>query len=104
MTSRQGKKYILIIYVYDANAIIAAPLNSRPGSHILESYTKQVEQLINRGYIPQVHWLDNETLASLKKYNRQEDIEEQLVSPHIHRVNSVEQAISAWNYHFIAGL
>ena len=42
MTSIQGNKYILIMYVYDANLILAAPLKSMSGSHILEAYTKKV--------------------------------------------------------------
>ena len=35
ITSSQGNKYILIMYVYGANTIIASPLKSRSGSHIL---------------------------------------------------------------------
>ena len=42
MTSIRGNKYLLIMYVYDANAILAELLNNRSGSHILESYTKKV--------------------------------------------------------------
>ena len=52
ITSSQGNKYILIMYLYDANAILASPMNSRSVSHILEAYTKQVEHLTHRGYIP----------------------------------------------------
>ena len=40
ITSSPGNKYILIMYVYDANAILKEPLKSRSGSHILETYTK----------------------------------------------------------------
>ena len=93
MTSSQGNKYVLIMYVYDSNAILEASLKSRSFSHILEAYTKQVENLTNVGYIRCVPWRDNEALASLNKYNRQEDIEYQLVPPHIQCVNSAERAI-----------
>ena len=71
MMSSQGKKYVINMYVYDANTILEERLNSRYGSHILEAYTKQVEHLTNRGYTPWVHWLDNEAYTSLKKYNQQ---------------------------------
>ena len=37
----QGNKYIIIMYLYDSNEILASPLNSRSGSHIMEAYTKQ---------------------------------------------------------------
>ena len=70
ITSIRGNKYILIIYVYDANAILAAPLKSRSGIHILEEYNKKLEHLNNGGYIPRVHWLDNEASDSPKKYNK----------------------------------
>ena len=60
MTSSQGNIYILIMYVYDVNTILAAPLKSRSGSHIMQAYTKQVENINNRGYRPRVHWLGNE--------------------------------------------
>ena len=41
MMSSLGKKYILIMYVYYANMILAAPLKSRYDIHILESHTKK---------------------------------------------------------------
>ena len=55
MPSSLGNNHVLIMYVYDANAVLAEPLNSRSGSHILEAYTKQLEHLKNRGYKPRVH-------------------------------------------------
>ena len=65
--SSRGYKYVLIMYLHDANAILAEPLKSKSGSHILESYTKKVEHLTNRVYRPGLHWLDNEASDSLKK-------------------------------------
>ena len=104
ITSSRGNKYILITYIYDDNAILSSPLNIISGSHIVEAYTKQVEHLTHRWYRPRVHWLDNEASDSLKKYNKQKDIDYQLVPPHIHRVNASEQAIMKWKDHFIAGI
>ena len=71
MNSSRGNKYVLIMYVYDANAILSEPLKSKSSSHILEAYTKKVEHMTNRGYRSWVHWIDNEASASLKKYNQQ---------------------------------
>ena len=102
ITSCRGNKYILIMYVYDANAILASPLKSIPDSHILEDYTKQVEQLTHREYRPRVHWLDNQASASLNKYNKQKYIDYRFVTPHIHRVNAAERSIMTWKYRFIA--
>ena len=59
MTSSWGNKYVLIIYVYYASTITVEPLKIRSGSYILEAYTKQIEHLTKRGYIPRVHFLDS---------------------------------------------
>ena len=99
ITSIRVNKYILIMHVYDYNAILSSPLKSSFVSHILKSYTKQVEHLTNIGYIQRVHWLDNESSASLNKYKKQKDIEYQLVPPHIHRVNAAERAIRTCKYY-----
>ena len=91
--SSQGNKNILIMHVYDDNAILTSPLKSRSSSHIMGAYTKQVEYLTHIGYRPRVHWLDNKAAASLKKYNKQNYIDYNLMLPHIHRVNSADRAI-----------
>ena len=104
ITSSRGNKYILIMYVYDDNSNLTSPVNSRSVRHTLEAFTKQVEHITNIEYIPWVHWLDNEALASLNKYNKQKDIEYQLATPHIHPVNAAEWAIRTWKDNFFAGI
>ena len=47
MMSSRGNKYILIMYVYDPYSTLEEPLKIRSCNHILEAYTKQVEQLTN---------------------------------------------------------
>ena len=42
MTSSRGKKCVLIMYLYDANAILEKNLKSRSRSYILEAHTKKV--------------------------------------------------------------
>ena len=91
--SWSGTRHVLLMYVYDANAILAEPLNSRSRSHILEAYTRQAKHLTNKGYRPRVRWLDNEESEILSGYNRQEDIGYELVPPQIHCVNVAERAI-----------
>jgi hypothetical protein len=39
ITSSQGHKYILILYDYDSNAILAKPIKSRSAGDILRAYT-----------------------------------------------------------------
>ena len=104
ITSSRETHYIVIMYVYNANSILASPLNIRSDSHILEAYNKQVEHITTTQYIPWVYWLDNEASASLRKYKKQKDIEHQLVLPHIHHVNAAEREIRKWINHFNAGI
>jgi hypothetical protein len=51
-----------------------------------------------------MHWLDNKASNLLKTYNQEQQIEYQLVPPHIHRRNAAELAIRTWKNHFVAGL
>ena len=104
MTSSGGNKYVLIMYVYNTNTILAELLNSRSVSHILEAYTKKVKHLKNRGYIPRVHFMDNKASSILRNYNHQKDTGYPLVLPHVYHVNSADRAIRTWKYRFIAGL
>jgi hypothetical protein len=60
--------------------------------------------MVQRGYKPQTHWLDNEASNALKNYNQTEGITYQLVPPHNHRRNAVERAIRTWKNHFTVGL
>jgi hypothetical protein len=55
VTSSQGHKYILILYDYNSNAILAEPIKSRSGSDILRAYTKLFDYLQQRGFKPRTH-------------------------------------------------
>ena len=102
--SSRGYKYILILYSYDANAILAEPLKSRTAEDILQAYKKLVIHLTQRGYKPQTHWLDNEASEIMKQYDMEETITYQLAPPYTHRRNAAERAIRTWKNHFIAAL
>jgi hypothetical protein len=105
VTSRQGHKYILILYEYDSNAILTERLKSRNGGEILQAYTKLFEYLKQRGLKPQTHWLDNnEAPRALKSYDTQQQVTYQLVPPDMHRRNAAERAIRTWKNHFTACL
>jgi hypothetical protein len=59
----------------------------------------------HRGRALLMHWMDNEVSAGLKSLLTKEfGLAYQLVPPHIHRRNAVEQAIRTFKNHFIAGL
>ena len=104
VTSSNGHQYVLVLYDYDTNGILTEPLKNRTGGEILRAYQKLHAYLTNRGFRPRTHWLDNEASAALKQFNHQQQVEYQLVPPHMHRRNAAERAIRTWKNHFLAGL
>jgi hypothetical protein len=103
-TSSRGNKYVMILYDYDSNAILAEPLKSKSEGEMIRAYTKLHEYLSGRGLKPRLQKLDNECPAGLKRFMTQNEVDFQLVPPHIHQRNSAKRAISSWKDHFIASL
>jgi hypothetical protein len=104
VTSRRGNKYIMILYDYDSNSILAEPMKSRTDDEIIPSYQALHDRLIAAGLKPRLQKLDNEASRCLKQFLNTNDIEFQLVPPHSHRRNAAERAIRTFKNHFIAGL
>ncbi len=105
VTSSQGNQYIiLVLYDYDTNAILTEPLKNRTGTEILKAYQKLHDYLTQRGFKPHTHWLDNEASNALKQFNQKNQVNFQLVPPHMHRRNAAERAIRTFKNHFVAGL
>jgi hypothetical protein len=102
--SSNGYRYMLVMYHYDTSAILVAPLKTRHGNELLRGYTKLYQHLNKRGFRPTTHWLDNEASNALKSFNHMQDVEYQVVPPHVHRHNSAERAIRTWKNHFVAGI
>ena len=102
--SNRGANYILVVYEYDSNAILVRPLRNRSAPEIKNAFQNVVHYLTVRGLRPRLHTLDNEASTILRDYLRAEDVEYQLVPPHIHRRNASERAIRTFKNHFIAGL
>ena len=82
--SSNGNLYVMVIYVYEANGILAAPLKNRTGAHLLETYQNLFQELELVGFKPKLHILDNEASSNLKYFLRNEKINFQLVPPNTH--------------------
>jgi hypothetical protein len=104
VTSSRGTKYVMVLYDYDSNAVLTEPLKNRTGQELFRAYTTLHQYLCQRGFTPQVHWLDNEAAQNIKDYDKANHVDFQLVPPHSHRRNAAERAIRTWKNHFIAGL
>ena len=82
--SNRGANYILVVHDYDSNAILVRPLCNRTATEIKRVFQSVVHYLNAWGLRPRLHTLDNEASTILRDYLRSEDVEYQLVPPHIH--------------------
>jgi hypothetical protein len=103
-TSLSGNKYILILYDYDSNIVLSAPMKNRGDKDTERAFDSLIQSLIIRGLKPNLQRLDNEASLALRKYLTKQGIDYQLASPHIHRSNNAERAIQTFKKHFIVGL
>jgi hypothetical protein len=104
VVSSKGNTYIMILYDYDRNAILAQPIKDRTAPELLKAFQVMEQELVARGLKSKLMKLDNEASKLLKKYLHQQDITFQLVPPYSHRRNSAERAIKSFKDHLIAGL
>jgi hypothetical protein len=104
VVSSKGNKYIMILYDYDSNAILAQPIKDRTAPELLKAFKFMEQELVARGLKPKLMKLDNEASKLLKTYLHQQDITFQLVPPYSHRRNSAERAIRSFKDHLIAWL
>jgi hypothetical protein len=96
ITSSHGNKYIMVLYDYDSNVILAEPLKSRSELKMVQGYSKLHGPLTEHGLKPILQKLDNEAPSGLKIFMNQQHVNYQLVPPHIHRCNAAKCAISSF--------
>jgi hypothetical protein len=104
VVSSKGNTYIMILYDYDVNAILAQPIKDRTAPELLKAFQITEEVLVARGLKPKLMKLDNEASKLLKTYLHQQDITFKLVPSYSHRRDSAERAIISFKDHLIAGL
>ena len=91
--SSNGNKYIFVLYDYDSNCILTEPIRNRTAIELLRAYSKVQTLLKQCGFTPKLQRLDNEASTILKDYMHEQQIDFQLVPPHMHRRNAAERAI-----------
>jgi hypothetical protein len=64
-TSLSGKKYILILYDYDSNSVLSAPVNDRGDKDMVRAFDLLIQSLIIRGLKPLQNqsWEVRETMS-----------------------------------------
>jgi hypothetical protein len=103
-TSISGNKYILILYDYDSNSVLYAPMKNRGDQEMVRAFDLLIQSLIIRGLKPSLQRLDNEASLVLRSYLTKQEIYYQLAPPHIHQRNNAERVIQTFKKHVIAGL
>ena len=103
-TSSRGMKYVMIFYIYDANAIIAYPLRNRTAKEMLETYQDLYQKLTKLGFKPKLHKLDNEISKEVEDFVLEQHTLLQYTPLDMHRQNAAEKAIQTWKMHFKSGL
>jgi hypothetical protein len=63
--AQDGNLFVLVLYMYDDNAIIVEPLKNHTKGEQLAAYTRILNQVPGRTPL-QMHWTDNKALAGLK--------------------------------------
>jgi hypothetical protein len=88
VASSKGNRYIMILYDYDSNAILAQPIKDRTAPELLKAFQIMEQELVARGLKPNLMKLENEASKLLKAYLHQQDITFQLVPSYSHRRNT----------------
>ena len=102
--SSRGYKYIMILYEYDSNAILARPFKTRQAKELVETWTKLFKDLTNNGHISKNFIMDNECSTEMKTALKKYNLKYQLVPPEVHRRNAAERAIRTFKNHFLSCL
>jgi hypothetical protein len=69
VVSSKGNTYIMILYDYERNAILAQPIKDRTAPELLKAFQVMEQELVARGPTPKLMKLDNEASKLLNTYN-----------------------------------
>jgi hypothetical protein len=102
--SLDGNIYFFVIYHYKTDTILITPMVGLDSKHILEAYKSNFQYLVSKGFKPKVNMMDNQATKNINAYLTPQQVTLQLVEPHNHRVNAVEQAIQKFKNRLVDAL
>jgi hypothetical protein len=103
-TYLSGNNYIFILYDYDSNIVLSAPIKNRGDKEMVRAFDLLIQSLIIRGLKPSLQRLDTEPSLALINYLTKQVIDYQLAPPHIHRRKNDERTIQTFKNYLIVGL
>jgi hypothetical protein len=68
VVSSKGNRYIMVLYDYDSNVILAKPIKDRTSPELLKAFQFMEQELVTRGLKPKLMKLDNKASKLLKDY------------------------------------
>ena len=68
VTFSRFNKYLMVIYEYETNFILAEPMKSRSKAKLVRAYSKLHAYLTGRGLKPVLQKVDNEDSEGLKQF------------------------------------
>jgi hypothetical protein len=71
VVSSKGNKYIMVLYDYDSNVILAKPIKDRTAPELLKAFQFMEQELMAKGLKPNLMKLDNDASKLLKDYLHQ---------------------------------
>jgi hypothetical protein len=74
VVSSKRNKYIMVLYDYDSNSILAKPSKDRTAPKLLKAFQFMEQELVAKGLTPKLMKLDNEASKLLKCYLYQQAI------------------------------
>jgi hypothetical protein len=96
-------QYVLVIYIYNLNAIIVWAMPTCTNASMVQAFTKVISILKSSSYYLALNVMDNKCSAGVEKYIRSEAINIQLGPP-----TTIEQmppsTIATFKEHFISAL
>jgi hypothetical protein len=100
--SIKGKSYLIVLYNYDSNIILATSMKSGTAPDLVAAYNELHQQLLDDGVKPVLQRLDNEISKVLIRAITDKGIDYHLASPNDHRLNPAERAIQTFKNHLVS--
>ena len=94
----------MIIYDYNANAILAQPIPDRKSLTLQKAFLTLFSKINLKGYKISIIYLDNEIFKDHLNLLEEVGLKVQLVPPYEHWQNLAEQAIQIYKNYFVASL
>jgi len=99
-TSSRGMNHVFLLYDYDSNAILVAPIESREDVDLLAGYTTCHTRLTAAGITPVLHCLDNEVSKTLRATITENGVKYLLADAYYHDDSPTERASKTFQHHF----